>query len=89
MQPEQAAAWSELGHALKMQQRYDDAVRAYQRALDLQPTLAQAVEYLGEAYVAMGRRADAEKQLARLEPMDAALAKQLREAIATGRIAAW
>ncbi|HLK12354.1 MAG TPA: tetratricopeptide repeat protein [Candidatus Binatia bacterium] len=87
--PDFPEAWNGLGHALKMQRRFDDAVRAYQRALALRPGYAQAMEYLGETYVAMGKLGEARTLLARLEPLDASLAALLRRAIAQGGSAAW
>ena len=74
-----------------MQRRYDQALVAYNEALRQRPVYPQALEYLGETYVAMGRYKDAEKTLARLRPIDAALAAQLDSSIVnrTQRASNW
>jgi tetratricopeptide (TPR) repeat protein len=60
-------------------------VAAYDRALKLRPRYPEALEYLGEAYVKMGRLDDARKILDRLKPLDTARAKELEEEIAKGK----
>jgi tetratricopeptide (TPR) repeat protein len=74
-------AWNGLGHALKMQRHYDDALAAYQEALRLRPVYPQAIEYLGETYAEMGRIGEANQQLAHLRRLDGKLAEQLASAI--------
>ncbi|MEW6267756.1 MAG: tetratricopeptide repeat protein [Thermodesulfobacteriota bacterium] len=74
-------AWNGLGHALKSQRRFDEAIAAYDEALRLRPSYPQALEYLGETYVMMGEFKKAEQVLARLRPLDAKLADQLASAI--------
>ena len=84
-------AWNGLGHALKMQRRYDGALLAYDEALKLRPDYPKALEYLGETYVAMGRLDDARGVLARLEKLDGQLATRLAKAIQgeTSQTASW
>jgi tetratricopeptide (TPR) repeat protein len=84
-------AWNELGHVLKRERRFEEAVAAYHEALRLRPDYAQALEYLGEAYVAMGQLDQARATLAKLEPLDDALGRQLASAIAgnTRRASRW
>jgi tetratricopeptide (TPR) repeat protein len=84
-------AWNGLGHALKMQARYDAAIAAYDQALRLRPKYPQALEYLGETYVELGKLDQARAVLARLEPLDGRLAAQLSGAIAGegSRTASW
>jgi len=84
-------AWNGLGHALKKQARYDAALVAYDEALRLRPDYPQALEYLGETYVELGRLDEARNVLARLEPLDAKLAAQLAGSIAseTSQTASW
>jgi Flp pilus assembly protein TadD len=53
-------------------------VKAYDRALALRPDYAEALEYLGEAYVKMGRLDDARAVLRKLEPLDKKEAAALR-----------
>ena len=78
-------AWNELGYALRNQERYAESIKAYDEALRLRPNYPEALEYLGEAYVKLGRLDDARKVLDRLRPLDAKLAKELAEVIEKGR----
>lgn len=84
-------AWNGLGHALKKQARYDAALVAYDEALRLRPNYPQALEYLGETYVELGRLDDARRVLARLEPLDRALGERLASSISneTSQTASW
>jgi tetratricopeptide (TPR) repeat protein len=84
-------AWNGLGHALRMQARYDAAIAAYDEALRLRPRYPQALEYLGETYVELGKLDQARALLARLRPLDAPLAAQLSASIDgdTARTASW
>ena len=52
-------------------------MKAYQEALRLRPQFPQAMEYLGETYVYMGKRAEAQRMLDQLRPVDPKLAAQL------------
>jgi len=79
-------AWNGLGHSLKMQRKFDDALKAYDEALRQRPSFPEALEYLGETYVAMGKPDDARAALAKLKPLDAKLAERLEKSIADGRI---
>ena len=47
----------------------------------IDPNLAEAHEYMGEALIAVGRIEDAKKHLAILEKLDPKLAEELREEI--------
>ena len=60
-------------------------MQAYAEALRLRHDFPEALEYLGEAYVKMGRLDDARRILDRLKPLDAARAKELAEVIDKGR----
>ena len=84
-------AWNGLGHALKMQRRYDGALLAYDEALKLRPDYPKALEYLGETYVAMGRLDDARGVLARLEKLDGQPSVRLAKSIQgeTSQPASW
>lgn len=84
-EPTLAAAWNELGYALRHLRRYAESVNAYLEALRLRPDFPEALEYLGEAYVDMGRLEDARQVLAQLRPLDAGRAQELEEAIAKAR----
>jgi tetratricopeptide (TPR) repeat protein len=76
-----ADAWNELGYALRHQGRYDESLQAYTEALRLRPEFPEALEYLGEAYVEMGRLDDARRVLTRLRALDTARANELAEVI--------
>ena len=67
--------------SLRQQGKYPEAVKAYDRALKLRPDYAEALEYLGEAYVKMGKLDEARAVLGRLEPLDKKEAAELRAAI--------
>ncbi|HYE92605.1 MAG TPA: tetratricopeptide repeat protein [Terriglobales bacterium] len=74
-------AWNGLGYVLRHQGRYDESVRAYQEALRLRPDYAAALEYLGEAYVKLGRMEDARGLLERLRALNAPEAVELAKSI--------
>jgi tetratricopeptide (TPR) repeat protein len=54
-----AHAYNEIGFARRKLGDYAGALEAYDRALDIEPRLAQAIEYRGEAYLELGRLEDA------------------------------
>ena len=60
-------------------------VATYGEALRLRPNYPEALEYLGEAYVKLGRPDDARKVLDRLRPLDRARAQELAEVIQKGK----
>ena len=59
-------AYTRLGFAYRKEGDYERALRAYDEALALNPHHRGALEYLGEAFLEMGRPGDAEAMLARL-----------------------
>jgi|GEM_PF-4281178 len=64
--PHHDNAWARLGYAHRKLQRYDASLFAYGRALAINPHNRAALEYLGEAYVELGRFVDAVGVLDRL-----------------------
>jgi tetratricopeptide (TPR) repeat protein len=64
-------AWNLVGYASRKLGMYDDAVAAYVKCLGIQYDYAPAREYLGEAYVEMGKLDKAREQLAALERLKA------------------
>jgi tetratricopeptide (TPR) repeat protein len=84
LEPTHAEAWNELGYALRNQRRYAESLDAYHEALRLRPEFPEALEYLGEAYVKMGRVEDARRVLGRLRVLDAGRAQELAEVIEKG-----
>ena len=80
--PTLAPAWNGLGYTLRQQGKYEESIRAYYEALRLRPGYPEALEYLGEAYVQMGRLDDARKLLEQLRAQGAKEADDLARAIA-------
>jgi len=77
-----AEAWNAVGYSSRKLGKYDDALKAYGRALDLKPDYAAAREYLGEAYLELGQLDKAKDQLVMLDHQNAAdESKQLKTAI--------
>jgi tetratricopeptide (TPR) repeat protein len=64
-------AWNLVGFCARNLGLYDRSLAAYDRCLAIAPDYAPAREYLGEAYVELGRIAEAREQLARLERLKA------------------
>lgn len=64
--PHHDNAWARLGFAHRKMQRYDASLFAYGRALQINPHNRAAMEYLGEAYVELGRYVEAVAMLDRL-----------------------
>src|SRR5205085_938645 len=54
-QPNHAAAWCYLGMACHDQDRFEEAIAAYQRAVELKPDLTVAFNNLGNTYRLMHR----------------------------------
>jgi tetratricopeptide (TPR) repeat protein len=65
-----------------MQKKYDESVKSYQEALRLRPDYPQALEYLGETYVQMGKLDQAKGVVERLRTLDPDEADELEETIA-------
>ncbi|NBC32694.1 MAG: tetratricopeptide repeat protein [Alphaproteobacteria bacterium] len=86
--PNDADAWNYLGYANRQLGRYDRALSHYDRALSLDPDHLAALEYLGEAHLALNDLAAAQEQLARLGelcPSGCAEQLELARAIAAYR----
>jgi tetratricopeptide (TPR) repeat protein len=81
LDPGPPEAWNGLGFALRNQKKYPESIAAYEEALKRRPNYAQALEYLGEAYVQLGQLDDARAIHARLQPLDAKEARELAQAI--------
>jgi tetratricopeptide (TPR) repeat protein len=58
--------WTRLGYAYRQVSAYDKSLAAYDQALSINPSNRGALEYLGEAYLQMGKPEEARKVAARL-----------------------
>jgi tetratricopeptide (TPR) repeat protein len=87
LNPKMAEAHNNLAYCLRKQspENFASSLEHYNEALRLNPKLAQAYEYRGVLFVEMGRKADAEKDLATLKQLDPKLATALSTAIKAGR----
>ena len=82
-----AEAHNNLAFCLRKQgsQNFQKSLEHYNRAIALKPNLAAAYEYRGVLYMEMGRKADAEKDLATLRKLNSHLAGELEAYIKTGK----
>lgn len=80
--PNHAMAYTNMAYSYRRMGQHERAIRLYRRALDLQPDLAEAHEYMGEALLTVGKVSEAKSHLAILEELDANLADELRSKIA-------
>jgi tetratricopeptide (TPR) repeat protein len=85
--PDFAEAHNNLAFCLRKQgsQNFQKSLEHYDKAIGLKPGLAAAYEYRGVLYMEMGRKADAEKDLATLKKLDPHLAGDLEAYIKTGK----
>lgn len=74
-------AWNYLGYTRRKLGELESALIAYDRALALRPTYAEAIEYRGEAYLALNRLNDAKQAYLDLYVGDRKLADQLLAAM--------
>jgi Flp pilus assembly protein TadD len=87
LNPNIAEAHNNLAYCLRKQspENFSSSLEHYNTALRLNPKLAQAYEYRGVLFVELGRKADAEKDLATLKKLDPKLAVALETAIKAGK----
>ena len=85
--PGLAQAHNNLAYCLRKQspENFASSLQHDNEALRLDPKLAQAYEYRGVLYVEMGKKAEAEKDLATLKKLDPKLAVALETAIKAGK----
>jgi len=74
-------AYSDLGFALRKTGDYPTALETYDRALAINPTYTPAIEYRGEAYLALDRLEDGKKAYMTLLPIDRQRADELLKAM--------
>jgi tetratricopeptide (TPR) repeat protein len=84
--PNFAEAHNNLAYSLRKQgpQNYAKALEHYNTAIQLKPNLAEAYEYRGVLFLKLGRKVDAEKDLATLKTLNPKLASELEHVIQTG-----
>ena len=84
--PNFAEAHNNLAFSLRKQgpQNYAQALEHYNKAIQLKPNLAEAYEYRGVLFLKLGRKVDAEKDLATLKTLNPKLATELEHVIQTG-----
>jgi len=80
-QPGMYQAWNYIGFANRHLGNYDAALSAYARALELNPTYPDAIEYRGEAYLGLNRIDDAKGAYMTLFRDSRSLADQLMTAM--------
>ncbi len=81
LNPKMQEGWNYLGYTHRKLGDYDDALDAYDHALALRPTYPEAIEYRGEAFLAMNRIADAQQSYLDLFATNRALAGKLLDAM--------
>ena len=79
--PDHANAWNMLGYSRRMSGDVDGAFTAYWKCLEIDPQHAGAHEYLGEAYLKLGKLREARGELAFLEKKRAPEAAKLAASI--------
>jgi tetratricopeptide (TPR) repeat protein len=67
LDPKYHEAWNLVGYSARKLKDYDRSLAAYDKCLVLKPDYVPAREYLGEAYLELGKPAKAREQLAWLE----------------------
>ena len=79
--PQMHEAWNYVGYTNRKLRNYDAALAAYDRALALRPGYPEALEYRGEAYLALNRVSDAEQSYLDLFAGNRVLADKLLAAM--------
>jgi tetratricopeptide (TPR) repeat protein len=85
--PDFAEAHNNLGFVLRQQgpQNYSKALQHYDEAIRLKPKMAETYEYRGVLLAKMGRKPEAERDLATLKKLNPKLAGELEEFLKTGK----
>jgi tetratricopeptide (TPR) repeat protein len=79
--PDLFQAWNYIGFSQRHLGDYESALMAYERALELNPAYAEAVEYRAEAYLGLNRIEDAKSSYMRLFRDTRPLAAELMTAM--------
>ena len=57
--PENAMGWFSLGNAYKDADRHEDAVRVYEKCVELDPTYSRAYQHLGQVLITLDKQEEA------------------------------
>jgi tetratricopeptide (TPR) repeat protein len=79
--PKMKEAYNNLGYCYRRVGKLSHSLDAYDKAIALDPDFAQAREYRGETYLALGQPEKAEADLAKLQELKSKHAEQLTLAI--------
>jgi len=79
--PDMKEAWNLIGYTSRRLGEYDRSLEAYEKALALSPDYPEAIEYRGEAYLALNRIDDAKAAYMTLFGSSRSTAKVLLEAM--------
>ena len=79
LKPGDADSWDRLGKSLYLAKQYDEAVKAFRKALEIQPDSAETLANLGVTLKTKGEMTEYEKTVQTLSLVDAKLAKSLME----------
>jgi tetratricopeptide (TPR) repeat protein len=77
LDPNMHEAWTYVGYTNRKLGNYDVALAAYERALALHPGYPEALEYRGEAFLALNRTSDAQQAYLDLFAANRGLADRL------------
>jgi tetratricopeptide (TPR) repeat protein len=77
LQPSMYQAWNYLGYSNRKLEDYEGALVAYDRALQLKPDYAEAIEYRGHAFLGLNRLSEAKDAYLALYSSNRKLAAQL------------
>ncbi|HEY8507578.1 MAG TPA: tetratricopeptide repeat protein [Steroidobacteraceae bacterium] len=79
--PEMAEAWNATGYVQRKLGYYEQALAAYNLALTLKPGYPEAIEYRGEAYLALNRLDEAKQAYLQLFASHRAVSEELLKAM--------
>ena len=79
LKPGEADGWDRLGKSLYLAKQYDEAVKAFRKALEIKPESAETLANLGVTLKTKGEMTEYEKTVQTLSLVDAKLAKSLME----------
>ena len=79
LKPEEADGWDRLGKSLYLAKQYDEAVKAFRKALEINPKSGEILANLGVTLKTKGEMTEYEKTVQTLSLVDAKLAKSLME----------